>query len=454
MCIQEKYRMDDDQDGSGKDLDKRTLLVNRLSKSVTREDLEAAFSEVGVVRHCVVVTERGGQESRGFGFVSFSLPEDAELALKELQGTSIGGQEIRLSYANRRERNWSLESRGSEDANQEPRKPRIKAYRVEEGDLPKASRQTTPIVVVEHTTVDAVNSVLQGLKKVVKVEEKDGAVVVVFNRFKTARAKISKLHGLKSSSGISHAFFQSEARRRERLIVRNLPFSAEEKELKEVFGKYGPLREVHLPKKPDGKARGFAFVEYFHGVDAMSAVKTANGAKLGSRTLAVDIAVAKNKYLVLQDEAVPEEDEQDQPSDMKQNESEDDDEKAERGYADEGDAEGDKEESEENEGHREPQRAESTDEEILRTVFVRNVLLETTANELRLELKTFGDVEHCVLVKDKATGRSRGSAFVRFRDQSSVPKILKESGYDTAAGMMMASQRVERVLTSSESSKW
>jgi len=87
-------------------------------------------------------------------------------------------------------------------------------------------------------------------------------------------------------------------------------------------------------------------------------------------------------------------------------------------------------------------------------VFVRNVLLETTANELRLELKTFGDVEHCVLVKDKATGRSRGSAFVRFRDQSSVPKILKESGYDTAAGMMMASQRVERVLTSSESSKW
>lgn len=100
--------MDDDQDGSGKDLDKRTLLVNRLSKSVTREDLEAAFSEVGVVRHCVVVTERGGQESRGFGFVSFSLPEDAELALKELQGTSFGGQKIRLSYANRRERSKRL----------------------------------------------------------------------------------------------------------------------------------------------------------------------------------------------------------------------------------------------------------------------------------------------------------------------------------------------------------
>ncbi|KAJ8903256.1 hypothetical protein NDN08_004365 [Rhodosorus marinus] len=432
MCIQENYAMDGDQDGSSKDLDKRTLLVSRLPKSVTHEDLERAFSEVGAVRHCIVVTEKGSQESRGFGFVSFSLPEDAELALKELQGSSIKGQDIRLSYANRRER----KSRGSEDANQEAKKPRIKAYRVDQGDLPKASRQTTPIVVVENTTVDAVNSVLQGLKKVVKVEEQDGAVVVVFNRFKTARAKISKLHGVKSDCGISHAFFQSEARRRERLIVRNLPFSAEEKELKEVFGRYGPLREVHVPKKPDGKARGFAFVEYFHGVDAMSAVKTANGAKLGSRTLAVDIAVAKNKYQVLQDEAVPVEDEQDQPgtADIKQNEREDDDEDAEPESSEEGDAEGDEEESEKNKRHTEPQRAESTDEEILRTVFVRNVLLETTANELRLELTTFGDVEHCVLVKDKATGRSRGSAFVRFRDQSSVPKILKESGYDTAAG--------------------
>ena len=57
-----------------------------------------------------------------------------------------------------------------------------------------------------------------------------------------------------------------------KLLVRNVPFEATSKELKEVFGTFGELKTLRLPKKL-GKSghRGFAFVEYATRHDAKRA---------------------------------------------------------------------------------------------------------------------------------------------------------------------------------------
>ena len=57
-----------------------------------------------------------------------------------------------------------------------------------------------------------------------------------------------------------------------KLLVRNVPFEATTKELKEVFGAFGELKTLRLPKK-FGKSghRGFAFVEYLTKHDAKMA---------------------------------------------------------------------------------------------------------------------------------------------------------------------------------------
>eukprot|EP00386_Alphamonas_edax_P001606 GDKI01004840.1.p2 GENE.GDKI01004840.1~~GDKI01004840.1.p2 ORF type:complete len:133 (+),score=63.90 GDKI01004840.1:43-399(+) len=58
-----------------------------------------------------------------------------------------------------------------------------------------------------------------------------------------------------------------------RLFVLNLPYTATEKEVRELFGKYGEVAEVHIPKNEDTtKARGFAYATYTfpeHAVTAM-----------------------------------------------------------------------------------------------------------------------------------------------------------------------------------------
>lgn len=53
--------------------------------------------------------------------------------------------------------------------------------------------------------------------------------------------------------------------------VRNLAFEATKRELRELFGSFGHLKAVRLPKKFDGNHRGYAFVEYLTKEDAKNA---------------------------------------------------------------------------------------------------------------------------------------------------------------------------------------
>jgi multiple RNA-binding domain-containing protein 1 len=45
-------------------------------------------------------------------------------------------------------------------------------------------------------------------------------------------------------------------------VVRNVPFEATRKELRELLSAFGELTSIRLPKKFDGKHRGFAFADF------------------------------------------------------------------------------------------------------------------------------------------------------------------------------------------------
>uniref|UniRef100_A0A8C0J317 RNA binding motif protein 28 n=1 Tax=Chelonoidis abingdonii TaxID=106734 RepID=A0A8C0J317_CHEAB len=58
--------------------------------------------------------------------------------------------------------------------------------------------------------------------------------------------------------------------------------------------------EVNIPKKTDGKMRGFAFVQFKNILQAGKALKGMNMKEIKGRTVAVDWAVAKDKYRAMQ----------------------------------------------------------------------------------------------------------------------------------------------------------
>jgi nucleolar protein 4 len=71
-------------DGAAKD--SRTVFVRGVSFATDEQALESVFSDVGPVKSCFLVRQKGDAKHKGFGFVVFSLPEDAERAVEALHG--------------------------------------------------------------------------------------------------------------------------------------------------------------------------------------------------------------------------------------------------------------------------------------------------------------------------------------------------------------------------------
>ena len=77
-----------------------------------------------------------------------------------------------------------------------------------------------------------------------------------------------------------------------RLYVGNLPFSADDDQVRELFGQNGRnVVEVKLVTDRDtGRPRGFGFVEMGSSEDADSAIRDLNGREFGGRPLTVNEA--------------------------------------------------------------------------------------------------------------------------------------------------------------------
>lgn len=118
-----------------------------------------------------------------------------------------------------------------------------------------------------------------------------------------AEKAISKLNG-KSVDGhaweLTISSSKSNAPRRKhlangsknptKLVVRNVPFQATRKEILKLFGSFGQLRKVRLPKKFDGSHRGFAFVEFLTSKEALAAMNALSRTHLYGRHLVLEWA--------------------------------------------------------------------------------------------------------------------------------------------------------------------
>ena len=76
-----------------------------------------------------------------------------------------------------------------------------------------------------------------------------------------------------------------------RLYVGNLPFTAEEAAVRELFEQKGTVEEVHLVTDRDtGRPRGFGFVEMGNSEEADKAIQELDGYQMDGRALKVNEA--------------------------------------------------------------------------------------------------------------------------------------------------------------------
>ena len=81
-----------------------------------------------------------------------------------------------------------------------------------------------------------------------------------------------------------------------KLYVGNLPYSAGEQDLQELFGSAGTVESVNVMRdQATGRARGFAFVEMGSDEDAQNAIQKLNNYSFGGRNLTVNEARPKER---------------------------------------------------------------------------------------------------------------------------------------------------------------
>ncbi len=80
----------------------KKLYVGNLSFSTTEDDLRAVCESHGSVSSVAVVTDRETGRSRGFGFVEFDDAAAADAAMRALDGSELGGRNLRVNEAQER----------------------------------------------------------------------------------------------------------------------------------------------------------------------------------------------------------------------------------------------------------------------------------------------------------------------------------------------------------------
>lgn len=75
------------------------MYVSNLSFHTSDDDLKKLFEQFGAVSSAKVITDRETGRSRGFGFVEMDSTDEAQKAMKGLNGKEVEGRAMSVSEA-------------------------------------------------------------------------------------------------------------------------------------------------------------------------------------------------------------------------------------------------------------------------------------------------------------------------------------------------------------------
>lgn len=77
----------------------RIVFVGGMVSNVKEEDIRRAFKSCGAINEVRLAVHPKTKHGKGFGFVEFETVEEAETAIKEMNGKIIKGRTIKVASA-------------------------------------------------------------------------------------------------------------------------------------------------------------------------------------------------------------------------------------------------------------------------------------------------------------------------------------------------------------------
>ena len=90
------------------------LLIRNLPRNTSEIELKALFTAFGEVQSCDLVLDKDTKISKGFGFVEMPKVGEAKIAVKNLNGSTVGSSKIRVKKAEEKVEEKTAASKGDE----------------------------------------------------------------------------------------------------------------------------------------------------------------------------------------------------------------------------------------------------------------------------------------------------------------------------------------------------
>ncbi|KAG2501693.1 hypothetical protein HYH03_000195 [Edaphochlamys debaryana] len=283
-------------------MDTGRLFVRNLAYSSTEAELEELFRGMGEVASVHLVLDRETKRSKGLAYVQYVLPEDAARAAQQLDGTIHQGRLLHILPARRAHAPAPpLPSAPAPDGNADgsnpdgsgrPGPPGTSSFKAEREAQRKAdagNRAAWNTLFMRPDTVAEAVAAHYGLTKqelldpgapgsrggragdsvAVRMALGEAQVIAATKQaLADAGVSVEALERAAAASGKASAT-KTVARSATALLVKNLPFSADEEELAAMFGRCGPVARLVLPP-----AKAMAVVEFTEPQDARSAFRS------------------------------------------------------------------------------------------------------------------------------------------------------------------------------------
>ncbi len=79
------------------------IYVGNLNYDTTEDELKQAFEQYGQVESVKIISDRYTGRSKGFGFIEMPGDDDARAAIEALDGSDMGGRNLKVNEAKPRE---------------------------------------------------------------------------------------------------------------------------------------------------------------------------------------------------------------------------------------------------------------------------------------------------------------------------------------------------------------
>lgn len=83
----------------------KKVFVGGLNWDTDEQSLESSFGTFGQIEELKLIRDRETGRSKGFAFITFSTPNEAQDAIDQLNGTELDGRRIKVNEAEDRPRN-------------------------------------------------------------------------------------------------------------------------------------------------------------------------------------------------------------------------------------------------------------------------------------------------------------------------------------------------------------